>query len=108
MHASRRLVSAILSLLPIPLVLCSVANAQPMPLKDVHTWMYQTAKLESSRAISSLAATNYDMIVIDTMSTTRAGAGRIDMRQIVKKLRENKPNRIVLCYMDLARAEDFR
>src|SRR5437773_1135155 len=50
MNASHRVVTAILPLLPISLLLCSIAGAQPMPLKDVHTWMYHTAKLHSRRA----------------------------------------------------------
>src|SRR5256885_6338643 len=54
---------------PVFLLLGSIAFAQPMAIKDVRTWMMQTSKLESSRAIKALAASNYDLLVIDDLST---------------------------------------
>lgn len=86
----------------------AASRAQPpMPLKDVRTFMEQIQGLDSRRAITRLAESQYDMLIIDLPSTQKGGEG-VDMPALVHRLREGDPGRIVLAYLPFAEAETGR
>lgn len=78
------------------------------PLKRVRTWMYLLQRLEVPALIDALAASGYDMAVIEPGIDFKDGA--YPAAEIVKRLR-GKPDgtrRILLAYVDIGQAEDFR
>jgi cysteinyl-tRNA synthetase len=81
--------------------------AEPMPLADVKTFMIQIQKLEVDGAIAKLAATKYDMLIIDDLHSAKGGEN-VDMGANVRTLRAGKPGRIVLAYLDIGAAENDR
>lgn len=78
-------------------------------LKKARTWMYQIQDLERKGAIRALSKTNYDFLVLDPTRTVK-GSEEFDTKGMIKQLR-TKPNgkrRIVLAYIDIGEAEDYR
>lgn len=84
-------------------------NKYTNPLKNVKTWMYQIQGLEEEGAVEKLDKSNYDLLVIDPVSTEK-GSENFDIKSAIKKLKI-KPNgekRIVLAYVDIGEAESYR
>lgn len=78
------------------------------PLSRVKTWMYALQRLEYPIFVSQLAASNFDMLVIEPGIDFKDGP--YPARQILRQLRV-KPDgkrRVVLAYVDIGQAEDFR
>ncbi|MFI5378378.1 MAG: endo alpha-1,4 polygalactosaminidase [Tepidisphaerales bacterium] len=84
-----------------------VGAAEPMPLADVRTFMFQFQGLDSRGAIQRLAETDYDMLIIDDLHSAKGGES-VDMGDIVRKLRLRRPNRVVLAYLDIGAVESDR
>ena len=83
------------------------AAAQPMPLKNVKTYMFQFQGLDARGAIERLARSDYDLLIIDDVHQAKGGQG-VDMSKLIAALRAGKPGRIVLAYFDLGAAETDR
>ena len=77
-------------------------------LKSVNTWMYQLQDLYAPDAWTKLAATHYDMLVVEPGQNFREWV--TDTAAMVRVLR-NKPDgtaRVLLAYIDIGEAEDYR
>ena len=83
------------------------AAAQPMPLENVKTWMFQFQGLDARGAVEKLARSDYDLLIIDDVHQAKGGQ-RVDMPKLLAALRAGKPGRIVLAYFDLGAAETDR
>ena len=81
--------------------------AGPMPLAQVRTFMYQIQNLEAPGAIEKLAASGYDLLVVEPTFTVK-GQEAFDAKTMVTKLHVGKPGRIVLAYIDIGEAENYR
>lgn len=78
------------------------------PLSNVRNWMFQIQELNEDGAVQSLAATEYDMLVIE--AGHNFSESPYESQQIVSSLRE-KPDgkpRVLLAYIDIGEAEDYR
>ena len=91
--------------LPVP-----VMAADPLPLNQVQYWAYQIQKLDTADAVNKLAASRYDMLVVDPTVTTdldfKAG-------EMVRKLKESMAydgvhRKLVIAYIDIGQAEEWR
>lgn len=77
-------------------------------LSSIRNWMYQIQALNEDGAVQTLAATDYDMLVIEPGQNFSVAP--YESQQIVNRLHE-KPDgtaRIVLAYIDIGQAEDYR
>ena len=89
-------------------------SATPQPfnrvaaLDDSSTWMYQLQGLEDPAQVTTLANSDYDLLVVEPGNTFRDEP--VDAGQLVHELHA-KPgggNRLVLAYIDIGEAEDYR
>jgi cysteinyl-tRNA synthetase len=83
------------------------AGTRPMALGDVKTWMYQIQELEADRAVGALARSPYDLLVVEPTATVKDSEA-FDMRGMVAALHAGKPGRLVLAYLDVGEAEEYR
>ncbi|MGL1919900.1 MAG: endo alpha-1,4 polygalactosaminidase [Hyphomicrobiales bacterium] len=77
-------------------------------LSSIRNWMYQIQKLNEDGAVQTLAATDYDMLVIEPGQNFSESP--YESQQMVSRLRE-KPDgtpRVVIAYIDIGQAEDYR
>lgn len=77
-------------------------------LRDASTWMYQLQGLEEPARVTALAASDYDLLVVEPGNTLRDEPA--DAAQLVQDLHA-KPgggNRLLLAYIDIGEAEDYR
>ena len=77
-------------------------------LSSIRNWMYQIQDLNKDGAVQALAATNYDMLVIEPGQNFSEAT--YESQQMVRRLHE-KPDgtaRVVLAYIDIGQAEDYR
>lgn len=78
------------------------------PLSNVRNWMFQLQELDEDGAVEALAASEYDMLVIEAGYNFSDWA--YDTPQIVDRLKV-KPDggsRLLLAYIDIGQAEDYR
>jgi|GEM_PF-2581854 len=78
-------------------------------LNNTFSWMYQIQNLDDDKAIQNLAETKYPMLVIEP------GHNFLDFSynttEIVSKLKDNPDGgteRLLLAYIDIGQAEDYR
>ena len=86
------------------------SGAQPdaaPSLRDAGTWMYQIQGLERRGAVERLAQSGYDLIVIEPTNTDRDDRD-FDVKSAVRRIKTGKPGRLVLGYVDIGEAEDWR
>jgi cysteinyl-tRNA synthetase, unknown class len=105
-----RLISPLLlaALLASALPLAAAEPAAPAnPLKHVHSWMYQLQNMEDPAAMDRLAASPYDLLVIEPTFTLKEQSD-FDAKALVAKLKAARPGRVVLAYVDIGEAERFR
>jgi cysteinyl-tRNA synthetase len=81
--------------------------SRPMDLHAVRTFMYQIDKLDAPGAIDRLAASSYDLLVVEPTLTVK-GSEAFDAAGMVARLHAGRPGRIVLAYLDVGQAERFR
>lgn len=77
-------------------------------LSSIRNWMYQIQDLNEDGAVQILAATDYDMLVVEPGQNFSESP--YASQQIVNRLHE-KPDgtpRVVLAYIDIGQAEDYR
>lgn len=77
------------------------------PLASVHHFMYQLQGLEDAAAVDRLARSPYDLLVVEPTFTT-TGNQHFDAAAMVAKLKAGKPGRLVVAYVDIGEAENFR
>jgi len=100
-------------LLTVLLTFCSkseeiVFNSTVLNGVSVSTWMYQIQGLEKRESVDKLFNTKYDMFVVEPGSNFKDEP--YDTAYIVSKLKK-KPDgerRILLAYIDIGEAEDYR
>jgi cysteinyl-tRNA synthetase len=75
---------------------------------SISTWMYQIQWLDEKATIDELDATEYDMLVVEPGFNFTTD--QYDMNYLMRSLKQ-KPNgdeRILLAYIDIGQAEDYR
>jgi cysteinyl-tRNA synthetase len=75
---------------------------------DVSTWMYQIQWLDENETIDELDNTQYDMLVVEPGFNFKED--QYDVNYLVSSLKQ-KPNgeaRLLLAYIDIGQAEDYR
>lgn len=86
----------------------ALAGEQSARLSQVETWMYQLQRLEEPQAVAELAATGYDMLVIETGDTLAdSGYGLIDLEPHLRQ-KPDGGKRLLVAYIDIGQAEDYR
>jgi len=88
-------------------VLVAFSPPPPIAIGDVRTWMYQFQKMEDGDSVERLAKSTYDLLVVEPVGTYR-NARPADMKAMLARLREPRPRRLVLAYLDLAEADSHR
>ncbi len=76
-------------------------------LENVKTWMYQIQGLDSSSALQKLATSDYDLLVLEPTNTVKESE-RFDVAGMVAQMKRSRPDRLVLAYIDIGEAEDYR
>lgn len=89
----------------------SLVNAtEPLPLKKIRYWAYQIQGLNSHGAIDALAASPYDLLVVDPTVTYEPD---FNARRMVDTLKSSSAHdgihrKLVLAYLDIGQAEEWR
>lgn len=103
-----------LNLLGLTLLLLGLSTpvqaVDPLPLDQIRYWAYQIQKLDTGDAVDQLAASRYDMLVVDPTVTTNLDFSATNM---VQKLKESKAfddahRKLVIAYIDIGQAEEWR
>jgi cysteinyl-tRNA synthetase len=84
--------------------------AEPLALGDVKYWAYQIQNLDDPGAVEALAASRYDMVVVDPTVTSEWS---FNAKQMVQALKASKGydgvhRKLVLAYIDIGQAEEWR
>ncbi len=91
------------------LLLAEDKNPLEILMRKAATWMYQIQALDTEGAVAALAATNYPLLVLEPGHNFNDGYP-YDTQAIVNALK-NTPNgskRLLLAYIDIGQAEDYR
>lgn len=78
-----------------------------MPLSSVRTFQYVLGDLSDPSLVQSLASSNYDMLIVDPTATLK-GDSSFNMAAAVAQLKASDPSRVVLAYLNIGEAQDFR
>jgi cysteinyl-tRNA synthetase len=99
----------------LPIVLnSSDAMSQPMALADVAFWAYQLQSISEPRAVYTLVASHYDMLVLEPTRTDWSSDDRdFDAKGMVAQLKRSPASdstyrKLVIAYIDIGEAEDWR
>ncbi len=88
------------------LTMPALAGAAAGPdLHSVTSWAYQTQDLEADGAVDALVASDYDLLVIEP-TRSNVGSEGFDTAGLVRRLHER--GKLVLAYVDIGEAEDYR
>ena len=84
--------------------------ASPLPLDQVQYWAYQIQKLDTADAVEKLAASRYDMLVVEPTVTQDWD---FNTKEMVQKLKASKAydgvhRKLVIAYIDIGQAEEWR
>jgi len=84
----------------------------PLPLGQVKTWAYELQGIENAGRDTALAASPYDMLVIEPTRTER-GSGSFDTAGLVRRLHDSYAGdgvhgKLVLAYLSVGEAESWR
>ncbi|UCG15250.1 MAG: endo alpha-1,4 polygalactosaminidase [Phycisphaerales bacterium] len=84
----------------------------PLPLADVQFWGYQIQSLDAAGAIDALAASRYDMLVLEPTRTDGEMAD-FDTKAVVDRLKATPAHdgihrKLIIAYVDIGEAEDWR
>jgi cysteinyl-tRNA synthetase len=85
-----------------------------LPLTEVKTWAYQLQGISEPGAVDALAASAYDMLVLEPTRTDWSSDDRFfDTRSMMSRLkaspgRDGVHRKVVLAYVNIAEAEDWR
>ena len=88
------------------------AVADPLPLPQVATWAYQIQGLSRAGAVDALAASHYDLLVLEP-SRTEKGNGDFATKAMVARLKatpagDGSHRKLVLAYLSIGEAESWR
>lgn len=110
-HVAQR---AVLWITTITLSACTTVSLAPLarkPLAQVRSWAIQLQGLERSGAVASLQRATVDLVVIEATSNVRGSEG-FASADVVRKLQstpgEALPSKLVLAYLNVGQAEDYR
>jgi cysteinyl-tRNA synthetase len=78
-----------------------------MPLSSVRSFSYVLANLAGSSDVTALAQSNSDMLIVDPNATYKGNAN-FNMSAMVSQLHAGHPGRVVLAYLDIGEAANFR
>lgn len=92
------------------LPLSQAAAIEPLSLNEVKFWAYQIQQLDKPEAIETLAASRYDMLVVDPTVTSNYD---FNAKQMVETLKKSKAydgvhRKLVIAYIDIGEAEEWR
>ncbi len=84
----------------------------PLALSDVRFWGYQIQGIESDGAVDALAASQYDMLVIEP-TRTDAESANFATKGMVDRLKgtlasDSVHRKLIIAYVDIGEAEDWR
>jgi cysteinyl-tRNA synthetase len=79
----------------------------PASLEDVKTWLYILDVNLSQDMVSQITTSTYDMVVIDFI-TSEENNTDYPLDEVVHQLQTQGRQRIVLAYIDIGEAEDYR
>lgn len=122
MSASRHLVSTMLAgtaILTLGMIggcpLVPGGPSEPLPLSAVRTWAYQIQGLYEPGAVDALAASSYDLLVIEPTRTDYSSpeARQFDTAATVAQLKASAASdglhrKLVIAYIDIGQAENWR
>ncbi len=86
----------------------------PKTLSDVKFWGYQIQALNYSGAVDSLAASHYDMLVLEpTRTDWSSDAKNFNTADMVARLKNSFASdginkKLIIAYIDIGEAEDWR
>jgi len=89
-------------------------NAPPPALGQVRFWAYQLQGLEEEGAVDRLAASHYDMLVLEPTRTDWSSESRaFDTKAMVSRLKRTAASdgvhrKLIIAYVDIGEAEDWR
>ena len=98
----------------LPIVSNAGAGTGPLPLADVTCWAYQIQDITAPGAVDALAASHYDMLVLEPTRTDWSSDDKyFDTRGTVARLKSSKASdgvhrKLVIAYIDIGEAEDWR
>ncbi len=87
-------------------------ESEPLALAEIQFWGYQIQALDTEGAIDALAASRYDMLVLEP-TRTDAELADFDTKAMVARLKAGKAHdgvhrKLVIAYVDIGEAEDWR
>jgi cysteinyl-tRNA synthetase len=91
----------------------SAADA-PLPLNEVAYWAYQLQEISEPGAVDALAASHYDLLVLEPTRTDWSSDDKgFDTRGMVARLQASRASdgvhrKRILAYVDIGEAEDWR
>lgn len=87
-----------------------IRTPTPVILKGIliETWMYQLQNLYEPEAIMALGATQYDMLVVEPGFNFKEYPYDVEYLVEVLKHKPNGDERLLLAYIDIGQAEDYR
>ena len=74
---------------------------------DVHSWLYLLDTDLDDGTLAEIEASAYDMVVIDFISS-QAGSADYPMAEAIARLHRSPHPKIVLAYLNIGEAEDYR
>lgn len=93
---------------------CYADDLLPLRLDKVRTWAYQIQSLSADGALGDLAGSDYDMLVVDPTRTDWSSDDRnFDTASAIARLKktpasDGKHRKIILAYIDIGQAEEWR
>lgn len=89
-----------------------LSTNKPLKLSKVRYWAYQLQNIEKPGVVKKLAASKYDLLVIEPTQTVK-GEEKFNTQKIVSRLKKSKARdgihrKLVLAYIDIGEAENFR
>ncbi|MCK9151069.1 endo alpha-1,4 polygalactosaminidase [Methanobacterium alcaliphilum] len=89
-----------------------LSTNKPLKLSKVKYWAYQLQNIEKPGAVKKLAASKYDLLVIEPTQTVK-DEGSFNTQKIINRLKRSKAHdgihrKLVLAYINIGEAEDYR
>ncbi|MCP4592438.1 MAG: hypothetical protein GY842_17025 [bacterium] len=88
------------------------SGAQPLPIDEIEFWGYQIQAMDAEGSTDALAASRYDMLVLEP-ARTDAEMLDFDTKAMVDRLKSTKAHdgvhrKLIIAYVDIGEAEDWR
>lgn len=85
----------------------------PMKIGDVKYWAYQLQGIDTWDAVEALAASPYDLLVIEPDQMSDRAEGAFDTRTMVTRIKSSFAHdgihrKLVIAYVNIGQAEDYR